>query len=120
MVAVELCLTTPSPSSSSSLTALYRLTFHTTSGFVPAFVTASQKEVTRFDTGSITTPQVLSPNAFMLDANGKEVHIGVMQDQSRYVAHLASPIKVVMRNEALLETQYSIYDLFPNAGGYGT
>jgi hypothetical protein len=55
----------------------------------------------------------------MLDSNGKEVHIGVMQDQSRYVAHLASPMRVVMRNEALLETQYSIYYLFPNTGGYG-
>ena len=81
MVAVELCLTTPSSSSSSSLTALYRLTFHSTIGQVPAFVTASTKEVIRFDTASITaitTPQVLSPSAFMLDANGKEVHIGVM------------------------------------------
>jgi hypothetical protein len=56
----------------------------------------------------------------MLDANGKEVHIGVMQDQSRYVAQLPSPMRVVMRNEALLETQYSIYELFPNVGGYGT
>jgi hypothetical protein len=37
----------------------------------------------------------------MLDADGKEVHVGVMQDWSKYVAHQASPIRVVMKMEAL-------------------
>jgi hypothetical protein len=121
VVAVELCLTTPSPLYSLSLTALYRLTYLTSLGLVPSFLSPSSREVTRFQTASltsITTQQVLSPSAFMLDANGMEVHVGVMQDQSKYVAHQASPIRVVIRKEAL-ESQYSMYDLFPNAGGYG-
>jgi hypothetical protein len=37
----------------------------------------------------------------MLDAGGKEVHVGVMQDWSKYVAHQASHIRVVMKMEAL-------------------
>ena len=53
----------------------------------------------------------------MLDAIGKEVHVGVMQDYSMYVADQASPIRVVMKMDAT-DTQYSIFDLFPNAG-YG-
>jgi uncharacterized short protein YbdD (DUF466 family) len=37
----------------------------------------------------------------MLDADGKELHVGVMQDYSKYVAHQASPIRVVMKMEAI-------------------